>query len=98
MNRRRIRITVETDRFMLVRQRANVNQAWCDKCGQFRDCASIEETCALISADGATVARLLDEERLHSIRVADDLLLVCFVSILRQREAPGWRLRVRETP
>lgn len=82
MSKRKIRITVETDSVLLVR-RANSSRAWCEKCADFSEYASIEVAIALASADTDTLTQLVRADRLHLTKATDESPLVCLRSILK---------------
>lgn len=81
--RRRIRITVETESVLLVRRRRRgTARAWCARCADFTEWASLEEACAVTSVDAEALAKLIQAEKVHLIDAPDEPRTVCFLSIL----------------
>ena len=82
--RRKIKITVETERVLIVRRRGGVRRAWCVGCVAPATFAPLGEVCALTMCDAATVRRLVAAGRLHAIEAPGGLPLVCLRSALAQ--------------
>lgn len=83
-SKRRIIITVETDSVLLVRQRKTATRVWCEKCGEFTEPATFEETMALIPSDVGAIAELIEAGKLHLIKGLNQSLLVCLLSVMRR--------------
>ena len=80
--RRRISITVETERVLIVRRRRGPRRAWCDACIAQADFVPLVEVCALLTCDADTVRRLLAAGKLHSSKVPGAPPLICLRSAL----------------
>jgi hypothetical protein len=80
--RRRISITIETERVLIVRRRRGSIRAWCDVCIAPAAFAPLREVCALTTYDAATVERLLADGKLHSITAPNAPPLICLRSAL----------------
>lgn len=80
--RRRISITVETERVLIVRRRRGPIRAWCDVCIAQAAFAPLGEVCALMTYDADTVRRLLAAGKLHSIKAPNAPPLICLRSAL----------------
>ena len=80
--RRRIKITIETERVLVVRRRAASCRAWCAGCFATTTFAPFAQACELTAGDAATVRRLLAAGRLHWIEAPDGSPLVCLRSAL----------------
>jgi hypothetical protein len=80
--RRKISITVETERVLIVRRRRGPIRAWCDVCIAQADFAPLREVCALMTYDADTVQRLLAAGKLHAINAPNAPPLICLRSAL----------------
>ncbi|MFL6208683.1 MAG: hypothetical protein ACJ74W_07505 [Pyrinomonadaceae bacterium] len=82
--KRKIKITVETERVLVVRRRGGLRRVWCVGCGAPATFAPLGAVCALTMHDAATLRRLLVTGQLHAIEAADGLPLVCLRSAVAQ--------------
>ena len=82
LSKRKIRITVETDSFLLVR-RGSSSLAWSEKSADFSEYASVEVAIVLASADTDTLTQRVRADRLHLTKATDESALVCLRSILK---------------
>ena len=78
---RKIRITVETERILIVRWRRGLVRAWCAGCIARVDFAPLGAVCALTTYDAATVRHLLETGKLHAIAIPDERPLICLRSV-----------------
>jgi hypothetical protein len=79
---RKIKITVETERVLIVRRHGGLRRAWCIGCAAPATFAPLGEVCTLTVHDDATLQRLLAAGQLHSIEAPDGMSLVCLRSAL----------------
>lgn len=82
--KRKIKITVETERVLVVRRRASLRRAWCVACAALVTFAPPDEVCALTLHDAAALRRLLAAGQLHALEDPGGVPLVCLRSALAQ--------------
>lgn len=81
VTKRRIEITVETERLLLTRGRRVSLTAWCAGCGRRVLMIMPEEAARLTRLSARAVYRLVEEGRLHFTETADETLLICSDSL-----------------
>jgi hypothetical protein len=82
MAKRTTRITVETERVLIVRG-ANPVRAWCTRCAAEVDMVLLEAAGVLAQVDHSTIQQWLDAEELHSAQMRDGSARICLDSLLR---------------
>jgi hypothetical protein len=78
---RRIEITFETERIMLVRSRAR--RDWCEACGAEVEMLTPEESADFLDISAETVWRRARAGVFHERTSAEGLVLFCFESLVR---------------
>ena len=82
MAKRTIRITVETQRTLIVRG-ANPVRAWCTRCSTEVDTVALEAAGVLAQVDHSTIQQWLETEELHAAQMRDGSARICLDSLLR---------------
>ncbi|HWO01051.1 MAG TPA: helix-turn-helix domain-containing protein [Blastocatellia bacterium] len=78
---RRIEITIETDRALVIRRRSGWVKAWCRECGKTVTMVTPDEASALAHVSSRTVYRWVETRRLHFAETLDGRLLICLNSL-----------------
>jgi hypothetical protein len=83
--RRKTRITIETERFLSLRQTGAGSKriAWCAVCGAERRLVTPTEAAALAGASERMIYQLVESGALHFTEDADGRVLVCLGSLLK---------------
>src|SRR5262249_14545549 len=81
-SRKRTRITVETERVVIINRREALRR-WCPACGKLAEMVSPEEAAALAQASSRPVYRWVESEKVHYAEPADGLLRICANSLNR---------------
>ena len=81
---RRLKITVETERTLIVRSRGRAIRAWCAGCAAPAEFVPFAEACALTCHSDSAVYKMMEEQIIHSIRDSRGLPLACLQSTLKQ--------------
>jgi hypothetical protein len=79
MKKKRVEITVETERTLIVRQSGGGERGWCAECAAFTLVAP-PEAAAAAGVSVREVCRRVEAGRLHFAETPDGLLLVCLNS------------------
>ena len=75
--KRRIEITVETQRVTLVNRRSVAATAWCERCGARSLLVSAEEAARLAGVTAREIFRRVETDALHFAETPEGELLVC---------------------
>ncbi len=81
---RRIEITVETDRVLIIRRRPLV-RAWCKECGAEVEMVSLEEAEALSEVTRPELCESAQAHRWHLSQNQEETCLVCLESLRKSR-------------
>ncbi len=82
MKRKRIEITVETDRLLVITSPRQETR-WCPTCGSRARMIPVDDAALLAYTDSRSIFRLVEAGRLHSSETAQGLLLVCLDSLFK---------------
>ena len=80
---KRTKITIETDRVMIIRQRRGVIRAWCAGCAGHARLVTVEKAAALAGVSQRTIYRRVEAGKVHFIETPDGVLLICLDSLLK---------------
>ncbi len=83
-NNRRIEITVESHRILVMRRRSRLLEGWCERCGKEVATISLEESQA--SPSSQAITHQVEEGRLHFTASADGSSFICLNSLLEKSE------------
>jgi hypothetical protein len=81
--KRRTKLTIETDRVLIIRGGRTERRAMCDACGELVRLVTVDEAAMLAQVGSRAIYRLVEAEKIHSIETDNELLLICFNSIVR---------------
>jgi len=84
---RKVKITVENERLLVVSQRQG-NASWCEDCHATVRMLSPAEASALAAVSDRTIFRQIESRRLHFTETSEGAVLICLNSLLKQ-EALG---------
>jgi hypothetical protein len=77
---RRVEITVETERLLIIRQRRSI-LAWCRECGREAEMVSLKEAQALSRMPGQEFCESAPARRWHLSETQEGTFLVCLASL-----------------
>jgi len=81
-NKRKTKITFETERLFVISKPTSRAPAWCDACGEHVRAVTAEDAALLANKSLAAISRAVESEKLHSTRTEEAPLLICLNSIL----------------
>ena len=79
--RKRMEITIETDRVVVLSRRRAPVVSWCSECGGRTTMVTVDEAAAMGGVSSRTIYRWVESERLHFAETPDGRLLICCDSI-----------------
>ena len=79
--KRRVRITVETERVLAIRKSKAPLASWCERCGSEVRRLTPDEAAALARTSVRAIYRKLEAERLHFKETDDGWILICLNSL-----------------
>jgi hypothetical protein len=79
--KKRLEITIDTERVFVIRRGSRSATAWCGACGQRVTMITPDEAAITAHVSTRAVYRLVEAGRLHFLEVPDGLLLVCLNSL-----------------
>jgi excisionase family DNA binding protein len=85
--KRMIRITLETERVIWLRQRRGCAPLWCAGCGDGTRMMSADEAALLTRISTRTIYRWIEADRIHFTGTPDGLLMVCLKSLYDLKES-----------
>lgn len=80
--RGRTRITVETERLLIISRHEGA-MVWCAACNRRVRMISVDEATTLTRLSSRTIYRWVETEKLHFTETADGLLRICATSLNR---------------
>ncbi len=87
--KRKTKITVETERLVIVRRREKDESGWCGRCEAKVRIITPEEAAVAAHVSTRTIYRWIEAERLHFTETPEGFLRICLDSLmsnLSQRE------------
>jgi hypothetical protein len=88
--KRRTEITVETDRFIVIRRRIGSPPARCAVCEGQVKMVTPDEAALLARVTSRTVYRWIEADKLHFAETSEGQLFVCLNSLLEQSSEGGY--------
>ena len=88
--KRKTTLTVETERILIIRGGASELRGKCDACGELVRLISVDEAARLAVVGSRAIYRLVEAEKIHFIETDEELLLICFNSLLSQFVSAGY--------
>jgi len=83
--KRRTEITIETERFLVIRRRRINEVPFCSLCGGRAPMLSVEEAARCEGLSQLEVFRLVDSGRVHFVVTTEGRLFVCRESLVGER-------------
>ena len=80
---KRIRITVETERLLVISKQGRAVEGWCACCGESVELIRPEEAAALSSLSLRALRRQMERGALHYVETPDGVSLICLNSLLQ---------------
>ena len=77
MIRRRISITVETDRILFMRQTKDSTKSWCDVCSRQVEMLRVADLSDSVVANLSTMFGEAEATRLHVVKAPSGITFVC---------------------
>lgn len=84
--RKRIEMTIETERFLTVRVSPEKHCEFCETCDPNAPMLTLAEAVQFAGMSSRLIFQLIEAERLHFRETATGLLLVCFDSLSAEKE------------
>jgi len=81
--KRTTKITVETERLLVVRQHGHQVNGWCAECHTQTQMLIPEEAAAIAAVTPRTIYRWVEDGKLHFTELPDGRLLICLDSMPR---------------
>ena len=81
--KRRIAITVESHRTLVIRRRSRLLEGWCERCSKQVAMINLEEA-AQAGIGSQAITRQVEAGRLHFTANADGLSFICLNSLLEE--------------
>ena len=78
---RRTRITIETQRVVLLSGRPQGEMASCSLCGSPTRWVTPDAAAAILGVSSLNIYRRVEDQTLHSFETSAGLLLICFTSL-----------------
>jgi len=92
MKKRTARITVETERLLVISRAKESIESWCAQCGEESNFIAVDEAAAVAGVSERTVFRRAEAGAIHLLETADGKARFCLNSIVRQRTQTTRRL------
>ena len=96
---RRIEITVEKHRLVVLSRRNHSVRAWCEACAEQVQMVTPDEAAQLGSVSTRTIYRRIETGRLHFTETDKGFSLICLQSLESNAKwTPGWREEAAASP
>ena len=79
--KKRTKITIETERVIVLNRRSLSVRAWCQSCGKQVVMVTVDEAARAACVSARTLYRWVEAEKLHFMETAEGGLLICYTSI-----------------
>jgi hypothetical protein len=79
---RRTKITVETERLLVISRTRGAVESWCESCGAAARLVGLDEASALSGHDQRQLVHQVEDGSLHFIESPRGRLLICLNSLL----------------
>ena len=81
---RRTKITVETERLLVISRRRGQADEWCEACHAEVKVVGVEDAALVAGLGQRTIFSLIESGRLHFTETPRGALLICLESLLKQ--------------
>ena len=75
------KLTIETERVLVIRKRGGSRRAMCPVCGEMVDLLTVDEAAAFARISSRAVFRLVEAEGIHFTETVEEVLLICLNSL-----------------
>jgi hypothetical protein len=82
--RRKTRITVETERILIIRRRGIEMQGWCEGCGEQVKLVTPQTASSVTGLSVRAICQLVEAGELNFLETNDGLLLICLNSLAQE--------------
>jgi excisionase family DNA binding protein len=79
--KKRIELTIETERLLVVTRRKSASRARCSECAGQVKMVTADEAATLAGVNSRTVYRWIEEGKVHFLEPSDGLPLICLNSL-----------------
>jgi hypothetical protein len=84
---RRMKVTVETERLLVISRRRGQLDGWCEACHAEVRVVGVEEAALVANLGQRAIFRWIESGRLHFTETPRGALLICLESLLEQTRA-----------
>jgi hypothetical protein len=81
MKKRKVALSVETERVLVVGEPGGAVTIWCEQCGKMVRAATPSEIATAAGISLESLGRRIREQKLHSVDAGKGLVLVCLKSV-----------------
>lgn len=81
--KRKTKLTIETERVLIIRGGAFKRRGKCEACGELVRLITVDEAAMLAHVGSRAIYRLVEGGKIHFIETNEEMLLICFNSICR---------------
>jgi hypothetical protein len=79
---KRTRVTVETERLLVISRKGEATESWCQACGAMTRMVGLDEASAVSGQSQRQIARRVEAGSLHFSESPSGALLICLNSLL----------------
>jgi hypothetical protein len=87
MKKRTARVTIETERLLVISRAAQSIAAWCQACGTNTRFVPVDAAATVAGVSQRTIFRWAETDLIHLIETADGKAMFCLNSIVRHGES-----------
>ena len=92
MKKRTARITIETERLLVISRARESIESWCHACNEQSNFIAVDEAAAVAGISERTIFRWAEADAIHLLETAQGKAMFCLNSIVRQRPSTTRRL------
>ena len=87
--KKRIEITIETERLLVITRRKSATLAMCSQCAGQVEMVTADEASTLAGVSSRTIYRWIEEGKVHFLEPSDGLSLICLNSLYNSKASKG---------
>jgi len=87
MSKKTARVTIETERLLVISRAAQSIEAWCEICEVDARFVPVDTAAAVAAVSQLTIFRWAEADEIHLIETADGKAMFCLNSIVRRGES-----------
>jgi len=92
MKKKTARVTIETERLLVISRSMRSIERWCDSCAANSKFVPVDAAAAVSGVSQRTIFRWAEADAIHLIETADGKAMFCLNSIVRQETTNPRRL------